>query len=39
MCRIFLKKSKNIEFFSRTQIKYEYLTLKNRKIHIKFMFC
>lgn len=40
MCKIFKKKipKKKIEFFNKTQIKYEFLTLKNIKIHIKFMF-
>ena len=28
-----------LEFFNKTQIKYEFLTVKNIKIHIKFMFC
>jgi len=40
MCKIFLKKfPKKIDFFNKTQIKYEFLTLKHKKIHIKFMFC
>jgi len=30
---------KKIEFFKQTQIKYEFLTVKNINIHIKFMFC
>ena len=39
MSKIFLKKSqKKLEFFNKTQIKYEFLTIKNIKIHIKFMF-
>jgi len=29
---------KKLEFFNKTQIKYEFLTLKHIKIHIKFMF-
>ena len=33
------KNPKKIEFFNKTQIKYEFLTVKNIKIHIKFMFC
>jgi len=40
MCKIFLNNfpKKKLEFFNKTQIKYEFLTLKNTKIHIKFMF-
>jgi len=30
---------KELEFFNKTQIKYEFLTVNNIKIHIKFMFC
>ena len=34
------KKFQNkLEFFNWTQVKYEFLTIKNIKIHIKFMFC
>jgi len=29
---------KKLEFFKKTQIKYEFLTLENIKIHIKLMF-
>jgi len=28
---------KKLEFFNKTQIKFEFLTVKNIKIHIKFM--
>jgi len=30
---------KKLELFNKTQIKYEFLTVNNIKIHIKFMFC
>jgi len=36
-CKIFFQKK--LEFFNKTQIKYEFLTVKNIKIHIKSMFC
>jgi len=40
MRKIFLKKFlKKLEIFNETQIKYEFLTVKNIKIYIKFMFC
>jgi len=35
----YVKYCKKIEFFNKPQIKYEFLTVKNIKIHIKFMFC
>jgi len=28
-----------LDFFNKTQITYEFLTINNIKIHIKFMFC
>jgi len=40
MCRILQKKfPEKIEFFNKTWIKYEFLSLKNVKIHIKFKLC
>jgi len=34
MCKIFKKNPKKVEFFNKTQIKYEFLTIKNIKIHV-----
>jgi len=35
-CKKYSKKK--LEFLKKTQIKYEFLTLKNIKIHVQFMF-